>query len=952
MCVSIRAHVIGDELGHKYLSGGLGSCLDIARLLILPPYNLRIVKEGSDNFVTGAKATRFLKWDKGKVAGMKWYMNSTTCDPPLLPGERKRAGSDPATSILSNTFAGIEKQWLIPDEYGVPNRAGSVSVRMEGDDAEHCFRTHDLLNYGKPKVPKIKDTVKPVLTEYIPVPTPTDNNTPQYAFKNSDKNEGVSLTYGGPCSSPVEWGVGDAIIVTFSPLSPGTYDNCTITATDPAGNVSDPLSVSSFTILPPRDATPLTVSISPADRTTVTNTNTNIVLTFSEPIYKTDYTATFNNSTIKSIITLSSIQPAQFKRIKYSAKINDEKNVVTITPDDPLPNGNVSIYVSHTYYDAEGNQAEGGYVEGSQSFSAKAVFTVDTILATAAQDDTEESQDTTQESQATTLPTPEDLRPQRVETAVDENSQNPYRYLFTWQEAPTGDNGYRVILYTQENCGGNPPPLSSKQDTRRRFTSKSVRKSYRVQLTPLNAPDTVLQDTGCLSFDTTLLQKFFNFLTSTACKVPLVNSLCPDDKSPPDAEVTTEPTVAPPADDAQTSASGTCTTTTPACTFFNKYINIFRRSDVHEHFPEVLEAFKDDEDQPFFNSTVLGQFVERPIFIRRYVESTDDSIIILLALNETFWEMFRDRTFHSIVQSDGYLDELISYIRGTAQGSTAPQTASTADISCDRAVSVDTAKIKDNTYINSNDFICAVFQKHYNVFRRSDVNEHLPPVLEAFKNPRKAVFLDPTLIKLLADTGGYVYRLYADTDESIAGLLIVNADLKALFKDKHFHYLISPDAVSAADRGGGPGASDRTTKFITLIQNIPAGDIKTASLFNPTPVGLSRECTSGARYCNIFRRYYAVFNRTDVSTHFPPVLEAFKDPRKAVFLNPVLIERMANASGYVYGLYADTDESFAGLLVVNRDFKALFKDKEFHRLVRSPNRREIDALADYIRGTP
>ena len=121
---------------------------------------------------------------------------------------------------------------------------------------------------------------------------------------------------------------------------------------DAAGNQGVP-ATATFTVdttsVAVADTVPPTVSISPADGATVTDADTNIVLTFSEPIRRNGTDSPFNNNTIKNIITL---QPD----MRYEAEINDSKDTVTIDPRDPLPADAVSVAISDDYYDEVGNR--------------------------------------------------------------------------------------------------------------------------------------------------------------------------------------------------------------------------------------------------------------------------------------------------------------------------------------------------------------------------------------------------------------------------------------------------------------------------------------------------------------------------------------------------------------------------------------------------------------------
>ena len=109
------------------------------------------------------------------------------------------------------------------------------------------------------------DTTAPVLAEVNAITT-TESATPGYTFSTTESG---TITYGGACSSSTTsvthysfYGESSDVDISFNALiredvfnlsqvgltTTGTYDNCTITVTDSAGNASLPLTVSKFQI--------------------------------------------------------------------------------------------------------------------------------------------------------------------------------------------------------------------------------------------------------------------------------------------------------------------------------------------------------------------------------------------------------------------------------------------------------------------------------------------------------------------------------------------------------------------------------------------------------------------------------------------------------------------------------------------------------------------------------
>ncbi len=94
------------------------------------------------------------------------------------------------------------------------------------------------------------DTTAPVIAEVYPVTTPTSDSTPDYTFSSTKDG---TISYGGSCSSTTVTATTDTTYsgnnnIHFNTLTDGTYSDCTITVTDSAGNVSNTLSVTTFTV--------------------------------------------------------------------------------------------------------------------------------------------------------------------------------------------------------------------------------------------------------------------------------------------------------------------------------------------------------------------------------------------------------------------------------------------------------------------------------------------------------------------------------------------------------------------------------------------------------------------------------------------------------------------------------------------------------------------------------
>jgi len=90
----------------------------------------------------------------------------------------------------------------------------------------------------------IEDPTSPTIAEVTAVTTPTNDSTPDYTFSS---DQAGTITYGGSCSSVTTSAISGNTTITLISLSDGTYSDCTVTVTDPAGN-SVTLNMSSFTV--------------------------------------------------------------------------------------------------------------------------------------------------------------------------------------------------------------------------------------------------------------------------------------------------------------------------------------------------------------------------------------------------------------------------------------------------------------------------------------------------------------------------------------------------------------------------------------------------------------------------------------------------------------------------------------------------------------------------------
>lgn len=205
---------------------------------------------------------------------------TTTISPSYRPGL--------ATTV---TFQDTGSKNFHLDAADVGAKDQGVILKTVGNDSNLYF-TYDIDNNTRPDSAwdigadeqTAVDSTAPVLAEVMPVTTPTSDTTPDYVFSST---EAGTIIYGGACISVTTDATPGSNTVTFSELGNGTYSDCTITVFDSSNNVSDVLTISSFTVT---DLTPPTIQSVNSDKTNGTYGEGEVIdvdVTFSEAVTST-----------------------------------------------------------------------------------------------------------------------------------------------------------------------------------------------------------------------------------------------------------------------------------------------------------------------------------------------------------------------------------------------------------------------------------------------------------------------------------------------------------------------------------------------------------------------------------------------------------------------------------------------------------------------------------------
>ena len=174
--------------------------------------------------------------------------------------EKVTSGATGALASISMTGYSSDNLTSLTSNITSSTTSALSSISMTGFDPNNI--PSSITNSVTTGADKGKLKQPSMLTELTAVTTPTKDNTPSYTFNSSKAG---TLSYGGSCSSYNSTAVIGNNAITLNALADGTYSNCTIKVTDDAGNPSDTLSISGFTIF--LTTTVISVSSSNADGT-------------------------------------------------------------------------------------------------------------------------------------------------------------------------------------------------------------------------------------------------------------------------------------------------------------------------------------------------------------------------------------------------------------------------------------------------------------------------------------------------------------------------------------------------------------------------------------------------------------------------------------------------------------------------------------------------------------
>jgi len=212
---------------------------------------------------SGSATVNVLSNGTGITGSANGYVSSNANSPGILyPGNTITFTLSPSTAepnarAVTGSYNGVPLSWYTTNNGATYTAVYTVSAGQSNTAYPLQISGVSLVDqYGNTIGPFSGTDVQKTITtaavtgpitiyQAAPVTTPSTNANPGYGFVST---EAGTIHYGGDCSSPTTYAAAGLNTIIMNTLANGTHSNCTITVTDTAGNVSNQLVVSPFTI--------------------------------------------------------------------------------------------------------------------------------------------------------------------------------------------------------------------------------------------------------------------------------------------------------------------------------------------------------------------------------------------------------------------------------------------------------------------------------------------------------------------------------------------------------------------------------------------------------------------------------------------------------------------------------------------------------------------------------
>ena len=194
---------------------------------------------------------------------------------------------------------------------------------------------------------------------------------------------------------------------------------------------------------------------------------------------------------------------------------------------------------------------------------------------------------------------------------------------------------------------------------------------------------------------------------------------------------------------------------------FEKYQTFFQREDIKELLPLVLVEIKKPENQKLLTPETIELILDRPDLLKTFVPDIDDKFITLLKEDQEIQTFLRDPDIQTLLQDTVAIDELEALLE-TILLSLAER----------------------------------IIEKYRDLFKREDIQKHLPTVLAEIKKPYIQKLLLPETIALVVEDPDLLKSFLPEIEDEFITLLKEDAEVNTFINDPDVQLLLQdPKAI-------------------------------------------------------------------------------------------------------------------------------------------------------------
>ena len=194
---------------------------------------------------------------------------------------------------------------------------------------------------------------------------------------------------------------------------------------------------------------------------------------------------------------------------------------------------------------------------------------------------------------------------------------------------------------------------------------------------------------------------------------------------------------------------------------FEKYQTFFQREDIKELLPVVLAEIKKLENQKLLTPQTIELILDMPDLLKTFVPDIDDEFISLLKEDQEIQTFLKDPDVQTLLQDTEAIEELEALLEITL--------LSLAE---------------------------RIIERYRDLFKREDIQRHLPTVLAEIKKPYIQKLLLPETIALVVADPDLLKSFLPEIEDEFITLLKEDAEVNTFINDPDVQLLLQdPEAI-------------------------------------------------------------------------------------------------------------------------------------------------------------